>query len=175
VAGGFYTDIVFHRIMGGKAGKPGFMVQVGDPAGTGEGGPGYYIDLEESKLPHDLGVLSMARTGEPNTGKVGGTDGRGDGDDRDKDRNKGKPKTFGAPGGPDQFKQGKRDDDGGGGGGARKRKDFDEGGGPGGGGGPKQFKQGGGQGGERAQGGDGGGDKKKDKCQKNPNHPSCQN
>jgi hypothetical protein len=129
-------------------------------------------------------VVKKGVTGEPATGKVGSTDGKGDRDGRNnKNKDKDKPKTFGAPGGPDQFKQGKRDDDGGGGGGGqRKKKNFDEGGGPGGGGGPKQFKQGGDQGGERAQGqggggggGGGGGDKKKDKCQKNPNHPSCQN
>ncbi len=66
--GGFYTDIVFHRIIGPSAGRPGFMVQVGDPTGTGSGGPGYNIDLENTKLPHDFGVLSMARSGDPNTG-----------------------------------------------------------------------------------------------------------
>jgi peptidyl-prolyl cis-trans isomerase B (cyclophilin B) len=67
VEGGFYTDIVFHRIIGPSQGSPGFMAQVGDPTGTGGGGPGYVIDLENSKLPHDFGVLSMARTGDPNT------------------------------------------------------------------------------------------------------------
>lgn len=68
VEGGFYTDIVFHRIIGPSADNPnGFMAQVGDPTGTGGGGPGYNIDLEDSKLPHDFGVLSMARTGDPNT------------------------------------------------------------------------------------------------------------
>lgn len=65
--GGFYTDILFHRIMGPQQGRPGFMAQVGDPTGTGEGGPGYFIDLEPSNLPHDFGVLSMARSGDPNT------------------------------------------------------------------------------------------------------------
>ncbi len=65
VEGGFYTDIVFHRILGFSAN--GFMAQVGDPTGTGSGGPGYNIDLEDSKLPHDFGVLSMARTPDPNT------------------------------------------------------------------------------------------------------------
>lgn len=68
VKGGYYTDIIFHRIMGPKEGKPGFMAQVGDPTGTGMGGPGYNIALEDSKLPHDFGVLSMARTGIPDTG-----------------------------------------------------------------------------------------------------------
>jgi hypothetical protein len=90
----------------------------------------------------------------------------------------GKPKkNFGAPGGPNQFKQGNRDEDRGGG--QRKQKTFD---GPGAqGGAPNQFQQGGGgqgvQGGQRAQGdqGGGGGGGKKDKCQKNPDHPSCRN
>jgi cyclophilin family peptidyl-prolyl cis-trans isomerase len=67
VKGGFYTDIIFHRIMGPQNGRGGFMAQVGDPTGTGSGGPGYNIDLENSKLPHDFGVLSMARTADPNT------------------------------------------------------------------------------------------------------------
>jgi hypothetical protein len=93
-------------------------------------------------------------------------------DDKDnaKNKNKNKNQNFGNQGGPDQFKQGKRDDDQGGGGGQRKQKTFGDQGGGGGGGG--------GQGGERAQGnqgGGGGGDKKKEKCQKNPDHPSCQN
>lgn len=62
VDGGFYTEVIFHRIMGN------FVIQVGDPTGTGSGGPGYQIDLEKSPLPHDFGVLSMARTGDPDTG-----------------------------------------------------------------------------------------------------------
>ncbi len=65
--GGFYTDIIFHRIMGSQAGRPPFMVQVGDPMGTGSGGPGFSIDLENSTLPHDFGVLSMARSNDPNS------------------------------------------------------------------------------------------------------------
>lgn len=67
VKGGFYTDINFHRIIGDKNGG-GFMAQCGDPTGTGGGGPGFNIDFENSKLPHDFGVLSMARTNDPNTG-----------------------------------------------------------------------------------------------------------
>jgi len=68
VEGGFYTDIIFHRILPtGRDGYP-FVVQVGDPTGTGSGGPGYFIDLEPSKLPHDFGVLSMARSSDPNSG-----------------------------------------------------------------------------------------------------------
>ncbi len=63
--GGFYTDIAFHRILGSK--QFPFVVQVGDPTGLGSGGPGYSIDLENSKIPHDFGVLSMARTPDPNS------------------------------------------------------------------------------------------------------------
>ena len=63
--GGFYTDIAFHRILGTK--QFPFVVQVGDPTGLGSGGPGYAIDLEDSKLLHDFGVLSMARTPDPNS------------------------------------------------------------------------------------------------------------
>ncbi|MEM9165742.1 MAG: peptidylprolyl isomerase [Planctomycetota bacterium] len=59
--GGFYTDILFHRIIGGSPEVPPFVVQVGDPTGGGSGGPGYFIDLERSELPHTFGVLSMAR------------------------------------------------------------------------------------------------------------------
>lgn len=65
--GGYYTDIIFHRIIGARSGRPGFVIQVGDPTGTGSGGPGYYVDLEQSRLPHDFGVLSMARSGDPNS------------------------------------------------------------------------------------------------------------
>lgn len=66
VKGGLYTDINFHRILGDKQGG-GFMAQCGDPTGTGGGGPGFNIDFENSKLPHDFGVLSMARGGDPNS------------------------------------------------------------------------------------------------------------
>jgi len=66
-AGGFYTDVIFHRVAAvTRTGDP-FVVQVGDPSGTGDGGPGFNIDLEDSKLPHDFGVLSMARNTDPNT------------------------------------------------------------------------------------------------------------
>lgn len=67
IEGGFYTDIIFHRVIGERDGRPGFVIQVGDPTGTGTGGPGYFIDLEASRLPHDFGVLSMARSSEPNS------------------------------------------------------------------------------------------------------------
>lgn len=66
VEGGFYTDIVFHRVVPVARGFP-FVIQVGDPTGTGDGSPGYSIDLEPSTLGHDFGVLSMARDSDPNT------------------------------------------------------------------------------------------------------------
>jgi len=61
-AKGFYNGIIFHRVI------PGFMVQTGDPTGTGMGGPGYtFPDEIASSLHHDVpGVVSMANAG-PNT------------------------------------------------------------------------------------------------------------
>ena len=59
---GFYDGVIFHRVI------PGFMIQGGDPNGTGMGGPGYCIKGEfsangfQNDLKHTRGVLSMART-----------------------------------------------------------------------------------------------------------------
>ncbi len=59
---GFYDGVIFHRVI------PGFMIQGGDPQGTGVGGPGYEIKGEftgngfRNDLKHSRGVLSMART-----------------------------------------------------------------------------------------------------------------
>ncbi len=60
---GFYDGIIFHRVI------DGFMLQGGDPTGTGTGGPGYSIDDEFSEgLAHtDPGTFSMANSG-PNSG-----------------------------------------------------------------------------------------------------------
>ena len=60
---GFYNGIIFHRVI------DGFMIQGGDPTGTGRGGPGYRIKDEFGEgLVHDSeGILSMANAG-PNTG-----------------------------------------------------------------------------------------------------------
>ncbi len=65
--GGFYTGVIFHRIVAKLPNGSAFVIQTGDPTGTGDGGPGYAIDLEPSTLPHDFGVLSMARDDDPNT------------------------------------------------------------------------------------------------------------
>jgi len=59
-AGGFYDGLSFHRVV------PGFVIQGGDPKGDGSGGPGYMIDAEFNTRPHIAGVLSMARSGDPN-------------------------------------------------------------------------------------------------------------
>jgi peptidyl-prolyl cis-trans isomerase B (cyclophilin B) len=59
-AGGYYDGLTFHRIL------PGFVLQGGDPRGDGSGGPGYSINAEFNDRPHDEGVLSMARQGDPN-------------------------------------------------------------------------------------------------------------
>lgn len=68
VQSGFYDGVIFHRVI------PGFMIQGGDPQGTGMGGPGYTIKGEfarngfkQNNLRHTRGVLSMARTMMPNS------------------------------------------------------------------------------------------------------------
>ena len=58
---GFYDGTIFHRIV------KNFMVQGGDPEGTGMGGAGYFLKAEFSDLPHQDGTLSMARSRDPNS------------------------------------------------------------------------------------------------------------
>lgn len=60
---GYYDGVTFHRVL------PDFVIQGGDPTGTGAGGPGYSIDceLDGENQYHDRGVLSMAHAGR-NTG-----------------------------------------------------------------------------------------------------------
>ena len=58
---GFYDGGCFHRII------KGFMIQGGCPQGTGTGGPGYTIPAEFNRTAHEPGVLSMARTSDPNS------------------------------------------------------------------------------------------------------------
>ena len=64
---GFYDNNSFHRLI------PGFVLQGGDPTGTGTGGPGYHIEGEftsngfNNNLKHTDGILSMARSGHPDS------------------------------------------------------------------------------------------------------------
>ena len=57
---GFYDGVIFHRVI------PDFMIQGGDPTGTGSGGPGYKFDDEQNHHSVERGVLAMANAG-PNT------------------------------------------------------------------------------------------------------------
>ena len=67
VEDGFYDGLIFHRII------PGFMIQGGDPDGTGMGGPDYAIKGEftsngfDNTLTHERGVISMARSQDPDS------------------------------------------------------------------------------------------------------------
>ncbi len=67
VKSGFYDGTIFHRVI------PGFMIQGGDPEGTGMGGPDYSIKGEfsgngfKNDLKHTKGVISMARSMRPNS------------------------------------------------------------------------------------------------------------
>lgn len=66
-ARGYYDGLIFHRVI------RGFMVQGGDPTGSGTGGPGYRIKGEfqangfANNLKHEKGVISMARSGHPDS------------------------------------------------------------------------------------------------------------
>lgn len=57
----FYDGLTFHRV------EPGFVIQGGDPQGTGTGGPGYSIPAEFNDKPHKLGALAMARSADPDS------------------------------------------------------------------------------------------------------------
>ena len=65
--GGFYDGLIFHRVISG------FMIQGGDPTGTGRGGPGYQIRGEfaangvQNPIKHKRGVISMARSAHPDS------------------------------------------------------------------------------------------------------------
>lgn len=68
IESGFYDGVTFHRYV------PGFVIQGGDPGGTGSGGPGWTIrgefqdpDLRDKMPPHDKGVVAMARTQNPDS------------------------------------------------------------------------------------------------------------
>ena len=67
IQSGFYDGLIFHRVI------PGFMIQGGDPDRSGAGGPGYAIkgEFTQNGVPNDLvhtrGVLSMARTMDPDS------------------------------------------------------------------------------------------------------------
>ena len=63
----FYDGLIFHRVI------PGFMIQGGDPEGTGMGGPGWHLKGEfaangwNNPIAHKRGVISMARAQDPNS------------------------------------------------------------------------------------------------------------
>ena len=59
--GPLYDGTIFHRVI------EGFMIQGGDPTGTGTGGPGYTIPDEVNSHKHSEGALAMAKTAAPNT------------------------------------------------------------------------------------------------------------
>jgi peptidyl-prolyl cis-trans isomerase B (cyclophilin B) len=65
--GGFYRGSSFHRVVPmTNKGHP-FVIQGGDPTGSGSGGPGWWLPIENSSLHHDFGVISMARAGDPDS------------------------------------------------------------------------------------------------------------
>jgi len=65
--GGFYRGVAFHRIVPMTRDGDPFVIQAGDPTVSGSGGPGYWLPMERSELPHDFGVISMARDMDPDS------------------------------------------------------------------------------------------------------------
>lgn len=57
----FYDGISFHRV------EPNFVVQAGDPTGTGRGGSGYKLKAEFNDIPHTKGIVAMARSTDPDS------------------------------------------------------------------------------------------------------------
>ncbi|MDG1977661.1 MAG: peptidylprolyl isomerase [Phycisphaerales bacterium] len=64
---GFYDDTTFHRVVHFDRTGRRFVIQGGDPSGTGNGSAGWDLPMERSTLPHDLGVISMARADHPDS------------------------------------------------------------------------------------------------------------
>ena len=65
--GGYYDGVTFHRVVPlTRQGHP-FVIQGGDPSGTGEGEPGYWLPIEPSEMAHEFGVISMARGDAPDS------------------------------------------------------------------------------------------------------------
>jgi cyclophilin family peptidyl-prolyl cis-trans isomerase len=63
---GVYNDTIFHRIV------PGFVIQGGDPTGTGSGGPGYFVDERPPRdLSYTQGIVAMAKTSAEPPGRSG--------------------------------------------------------------------------------------------------------
>jgi peptidyl-prolyl cis-trans isomerase B (cyclophilin B) len=58
---GFYNGLIFHRVI------PNFMIQGGCPQGTGTGGPGHKVKAEFNARKHKRGVISMARSADPDS------------------------------------------------------------------------------------------------------------
>ncbi len=59
---GFYNDVIFHRII------ESFMIQTGDPEGTGAGGPGYSFEDEQTDYKYEPGIVAMANAGPDTNG-----------------------------------------------------------------------------------------------------------
>ena len=64
---GFYDDTLVHRVVHFDRTGRRFVIQSGDPTGTGNGSAGWDLPMERSDLPHDLGVISMARALDPDS------------------------------------------------------------------------------------------------------------